>query len=631
MGWCRRSVKIGRPHTPGAPGRYQGLRHFLPYGLPITSRHLPVLLGFSIRHFATISTASCAGATPSTTRCTEVVSSEAPGNSLPRALDEEVAELRRQLVERDSRIADLEKKTTPQHRQRAFKLPEIPEEDRTPLVVTLLEVIQLQREQIQGLRDEIARLKGEKPKPKIKPSRLEDARHPKGKTARRDWAKRHKTSELVIHETVVIRPADLPEESRFRGYQDYTVQDIVLKPFNTRYRLERWRTPDGKEIVGQLPQEVIPGHFGPTLVSFILYQHYHALVTQPLLLEQVREFGVDISKGQLSRILTEGKERFHSEKDEILRVGLMVSGHINVDDTGARHEGKNGYCTHIGNELFAWFRSTSSKSRINFLELLRAGRTDYVLCDIALAYMKVQKLPKCQLKVLAKQQDRLFENKEQWETALKSMGITCGRHVRIATEGALLGSVLQGDIHPELVIVSDDAGQFNVLLHALCWVHAERTIVKLVGFSEAQREAIEAVRTQIWYLYKDLKAYKEAPTAEKKEKLGQRFNEIFSQKTCFQSLNLALKRLLDNKSELLLVLERPDVPLHNNLSESDIREYVKKRKISGSTRSDLGRMCRDTFASLKKTCRKLGVSFWSYLKDRVSGSHTMSSLAELIR
>jgi hypothetical protein len=85
-----------------------------------------------------------------------------------------------------------------------------------------------------------------------------------------------------------------------------------------------------------------------------------------------------------------------------------------------------------------------------------------------------------------------------------------------------------------------------------------------------------------------------------------------------------------NKGELLLVLERPEIPLHNNLSERDIREYVKKRKISGSTRSDAGRRCRDTFASLKKTCRKNGISFWEYLLDRLRGTARIAPLATWI-
>jgi len=87
----------------------------------------------------------------------------------------------------------------------------------------------------------------------------------------------------------------------------------------------------------------------------------------------------------------------------------------------------------------------------------------------------------------------------------------------------------------------------------------------------------------------------------------------------------------EHKADLLRVLDRPEVPLHNNGMESDIRGYVKVRKISGGTRSAAGRRCRDTFASLKKTCRKLGVRFWDYLQDRVRGLGQIPRLADLIR
>jgi len=165
----------------------------------------------------------------------------------------------------------------------------------------------------------------------------------------------------------------------------------------------------------------------------------------------------------------------------------------------------------------------------------------------------------------------------------------------------------------------------------LCWIHAERSINKLVGSNDAQREALAKIRTQIWEFYAELKSYKQSPGPEKKAELQERFDQIFTTHTCYETLNQALKRIHKNKSELLLVLERPDVPLHNNTSETDIREYVKKRKISGSTRSDLGRRCRDAFASLKKTCRKLGNGFWRCLEDRVSRKNSIPSLPHLMR
>jgi hypothetical protein len=490
------------------------------------------------------------------------------------------------------------------------------------------------REENQVLRDEVARLKGQKGKPSIGPSRLTK----KERKERRGGRPLGTGVERRIDRTEIVKAEGVPKGSRFKGYANFDVQELVIKTETVRYRLEKWITPDGKLVTAKPPTNTNDdgGHFGGLMQSFILYQYYHAMVTEPLLLEQLREFGVQISASQMHRVITEGKEKFHKEKDEILRVGLRISGHIHVDDTGARHQGKNGYCTHIGNELFAWFECTASKSRKNFLELLRSGHTDFVVNDAAIEYMVGQKLPKFLLAQIesevgaASSGDLMFADEVQWQAALKHWNITDERHVRLVTEGALLASVLSHEINPGLVIISDDAGQFDVLLHALCWIHAERVLAKLVGFNDEQRTALEQVRTTVWELYRDLKAYKIEPTVEAKLALEKRFDELCATQTCFISLNLALKRMGRNKRELLLVLERPDIPLHNNLSEGDIREYVKRRKISGGTRSEDGRRSRDTFASLKKTCRKLGVSFWKFLIDRLRGEGSIPTLPSLI-
>lgn len=526
---------------------------------------------------------------------------------------------------------------------KGIELPELREEDLTPVTQRLLELLQQLQEKvlhqdeiIRQLKDEIAVLKKQSKRPKIRPSNLDkntsqrtDKEDTPGKK-RRGSRKRRKTKDLKIHKDEVVAPDEqVPNGSRFKGYRDYVVQGLAIEPFNVRYRLECWKIPDGRYVCGKLPESV-QGHYSPTLISFILYQHYHAHVTAPILLEQLREWGVDISTGQLSRILVEGKESFHAEKASILQAGLQGSSYVTVDDTGARHAGKNGYCTQIGNEFFAWFESTYHKSRINFLELLRAGHTDYVLNEEALTYMAGQKLPKGLLARLRKDSGRVFADAVGWNAYLLGEAITTQRHVRIATEGALLGSILHHGLAKDLAIVSDDAGQFAVLLHGLCWVHAERTIHKLVGFTDAHREALKSIRGKIWDLYADLKSYKDHPTPEGKTELETRFDELFTTQTCFHTLNHALKRLYQNKAELLLVLDRPDIPLHTNGSENDIREYVKKRKISGGTRSDSGRRCRDTFTTLKKTCRKLGISFWAYLTDRLCCLREIPPLPSII-
>jgi Transposase IS66 family len=164
-----------------------------------------------------------------------------------------------------------------------------------------------------------------------------------------------------------------------------------------------------------------------------------------------------------------------------------------------------------------------------------------------------------------------------------------------------------------------------------CRLLPERTIHKIVPFTDDQRTALESIKEKIWNLYYDLKRYKKNPKSESKIELEKRFDELFQEKTCFVTLNLALKRLYNNKLELLLVLERPDVPLHNNASESDIREYAKRRKVSGGTKSDNGRKSRDTFLSIKKTCRKVRVSFWEYLNDRNFKRYSIPRISELMR
>lgn len=517
-------------------------------------------------------------------------------------------------------------------------LPHIPEEEQTATVRLLMAFIEQQQEtilkqqaDIKSLKAEIARLKKLSPKPKIRPSKLSKGDKGKGSgNSDKSTTSRKRKKKLIIHKTEIIKPDNLPKGSRLLGYEDYTVQDMIIQPYNTRYRLARYRTPDGTIMIGILPEEMQGSHFGVILKGYILHQYYHQRFTQPLILQQLTEWKIDISSGQISNILIQGKEEFHAEKDALLSAGINNSSYIHVDDTGSRHDGKNGYCTHIGNEAFAWFASTGSKSRINFLELLRGKTVDYTINTHAINYMKTQGLPRQPLTAIKNSDTALFDDEEAWKTHLAQLNITNNRHIRIATEGALLGTLSAGGFPPDLVIISDDAGQFNVLLHALCWIHADRVFQRIVPVCDKHAEKLEWVHSEIWDIFSDLKRFKAKQDPELKIAIKARFDELCSTQTSFATLDQALKRLANNKDELLLVLERPDIPLHNNLSERDIREYVIKRKISGSTRSDNGRRCRDTFISLKKTCRKQGLSFWEFLCDRLKKSNTVPYLPDLL-
>ena len=386
-----------------------------------------------------------------------------------------------------------------------FKLPDIPAEERTPLVLQLLDLLQQQQVLIQQLRDEIARLKGQTRRPKLAPSRLEQTPKPKPPegTPQPGGPKVAKNAQLRIDAEVTLLVAEPPAGSVVKGYEEYLVQELRIEPRVTRYLRQRVVTPDGRSLLAPLPADVLPGsHYGPRLRAFLLHQHHHNGVTQPLLLGQLHEWGIVISAGQLNHLLTEGHEAFHREKQELLPAGLIGAAYIQVDDTTARHQGQNGFCTHLGNERFAYFESTDSKSRQNFLEILRQPHTDYVINEMALAYWQRQGLSAEVVRKLCQGAQR-FADKVAWQARLQELGIAAQRYVRLATEGALLGSLIEHGVSAQLRVLSDGAEQYNVLVHAACWVHAERPLARLEPFGEEHRVAIAVMREQIWELYQE--------------------------------------------------------------------------------------------------------------------------------
>ena len=241
-----------------------------------------------------------------------------------------------------------------------------------------------------------------------------------------------------------------------------------------------------------------------------------------------------------------------------------------------------------------------------------------------------QGLPEESLILITTQFLSVFENDDAWLDCLKTLGIKKVRHTRIITEGALIGSLVAHGFNLDMVIVSDDAGQFNILNHALCWVHAERLINKLIGLTEEQKQAVQDIRAEIWELYASLKEFKAQPGNEKKTVIKAKFDEIFTKKTCFASLNNALKRIHRNKRELLRVLDFPDTPLHNNLSENDIQNMSNAEKSAGRPEVIWDDNAEIRSQRLKKTCRKLKISFWEYLKDRLSSANVIPDLSDII-
>jgi len=247
-----------------------------------------------------------------------------------------------------------------------------------------------------------------------------------------------------------------------------------------------------------------------------------------------------------------------------------------VDDTGARHQAQNGFCTQIGDNRLTTFGTTGSKSRLNFLGLLRPGHTDFVLKDIAFAYMREHGLSKALIGQLAEHPESRFSDPGAWKAHLKQLGLDAlsvtPSLAQIATEGALWGAVHTHIFLRDAVVVSDGAGQFDVGQHALCWVHAERlstrsacdVVHKLDTFTNQHRAARKLVRGMIWRFYTALKTYRLKPSPRRCRVLRAWFDRIFLRQTGFATLDRLLARLHANKDNLRRVLERPEIPLHTN-------------------------------------------------------------------
>jgi Transposase IS66 family len=504
---------------------------------------------------------------------------------------------------------------------------------------TQQETISALRSENRALRDEVARLKSLPPRPPSRPSGMEKATEPEATSASKERSRRRRGPKRDRNAVTVERvlKAAVPAGSRFKGYEDYLVRELRLSAEVIRYRRERWVTPSGETVVAPLPLGTVGG-FGPELRRFVLALHAQGQVTTERLTALLNGIGVEISKRQVVRLLAAPLDDLVAEDRDVLRAGLTTARWITVDDTSARHARKDGVTTQLGDERFTAFRTGTSKSRAAFLALLRAGHGDYVVNAAALDYMRGRGLSGPVIEALATHRAKLFASTAAWRAHLAALGLdqlkVMPDPVLIATEGALWGAVHHHGLLRGTVIVSDDAGQFRVGGHALCWVHAERLVHKLVPATADQRRAVELVRALIWWFYADLKAWKRDPCPRRAAALRARFERVFGRRrTGYVMLDRLLARLHRRKHELLRVLQHPAIPLHTNGSENDIRACVTKRKISGGTMSTPGRTARDVLLGLMKTCGKLGVSFFRYLGDRlhVPGAIAVPPLPELVR
>lgn len=509
------------------------------------------------------------------------------------------------------------------------------------VVGRLVEELSAQKEKIGELEAELRRLKKLPKKPKIEASKLdeepagEEKQSSEEKKKRPGSDKRKKKKDLPIDEYREVKVEGIGPGWRFLYYQDYVVQSIMVRRNNICYRREVYLNPEGERVVAKLPWGVEGHDFGEELRRYVIHLYNECHVTQPLIYQHLKTLGVDISTGQVNNILNEDPiiELFCEEMEEVFMAGIGASEEVRADDTSAPHQGRKEFCTCINTDLFTYFKSTATKSRINFLQILQGPNKDYHLNEEAIAYCESQGLTAGYLALLRAHQGAILSSTEAFESFLKQLKVTALHARRTVTEGCLVGSLIAHGFDSQKIVHSDGAGQFDVFCHALCWKHAERPLKKLHIHNDTQQEQFDDKMNAFWQLYRSLKAYKNLPASEQaaqKQGLENQFSQLCEPVEGFAALNQVLEKFKQQKNELLLVLDRPLTSMHNNHTERQIREYAKRRKISGSTRSEKGRRARDTFTSLKKTCQKLGVSFWDYLLDRLKGQWDIPPLTEVL-
>lgn len=495
------------------------------------------------------------------------------------------------------------------------------------------------KRQNQELRDENNRLKGEQGKPTIRPqkgsskncSSETERKEPKKRTkgAKKNRIKTHKIQVCHVDKSV------LPKDAQFKGHDRVVVQDITFEAHNTLFLKEKYYSPSlNKTYLAPLPPGY-EGEFGPGIKALSIKLAFDSNVTQPRILDLFGNAGISLSAGQLSNFLIKGHDGFHKEKDALYEAGLKSTPWHHIDDTSTRVNGQNQYCQILCNPLYTAYFTTPNKSRLTVIDVLRkfSDRT-FLLNSEAFKYVDIFKLPASVVQqVHSFPKDRQLAEEEflsLLEERLPNLGPQQRTHVLDAAAVAAYHAQLEFPVIR--LLICDDAPQFKLVTEdlALCWVHDGRLYKKLDPCIPYHRKLLHAFLDQYWDFYRQLLAYQQHPSIEEYARLGNEFDNLFSTVTGYYALDQRIAKTRDKKSSLLLVLDHPEIPLHNNPAELGARTRVRKRVVSFGTRTEEGTKAWDTFMSLSATAKKLGINFYSYLHDRISGAFNIPNLADVI-
>ena len=498
------------------------------------------------------------------------------------------------------------------------------------------------KEENQRLRDENNRLKGEQGKPKIEANKAKAAAatNHSSEKERREPRKRHKGSkkariEIEHEEVAKVKREDLPADAEFKGYEEVVVQDIILKTNNVRFLREKYYSKSTrKSYLGEMPQGY-EGQFGPGVKTLVPGLYFDMGMSEPKILGLLRNIGIQISKGTVSNLLIKEQDKFHAEKEGVYEAGLRSTAWQHTDDTQTRVNGQNEHCHVVCNPVYTVNITLPRKDRLSVLDVLRNGRERrFRLNQEALDCLEKVQLSQPTRQILQTWVSETEMDEVTFQAHLDRSLPNLGEQQRKAiTDAAAIAAYHKETEWPVIqALICDDAPQFNWLTYVmmLCWVHEGRPYKKLMPVVALHRQILDDFLKCFWNYYHQLLAYKQQPTPEESARLEADFDSLFATHTGYEELDKRIAKTQAKKASLLLVLQHPELPLHNNPAELGARQRVRKRDISFGPRTQEGRKAWDTFMSLAETAKKLDVSFFAYLNDRITGTHTIPPLAELV-
>ncbi len=514
------------------------------------------------------------------------------------------------------------------------------------LVLNVVEEVKQENDQfreiIQKLRDEINRLKGEQGKPDIKPSKKKEQQkdHSSENERRRPkkWKKGSKLDKIKIDEEKVlfVDKNKLPDDVVSKGYETVVVQDLKISTNNICFKKEKYYSPStGETFIAPLPAGY-EGEFGSHVKSLIMTLYHGSNMSEPKVAEFFSNMGIFISDGQVSNILIKKNEPWHTEKDEIYRAGMESSRWQHIDDTSTRVDGENQYCHIVGNPLYTAYFTRPHKDRLTVINVLQnLSESQFLFNNHTKQWLDTFNTYKWVHQRIEKWPQNEWLTYEQVEELVASDLARLGKQqkARVLEAAALTAYHAQTTMPVLEVLMSDDAPQFKWLAeeHALCWIHDGRHYKKLTPHVTYHQQLLTDFQGRYWEYYAELEQYRAVPNKADAAQLRQKFNTLFSTVTGYNDLDERIAKTKAKQKQLLLVLKYPEMPLHNNPAELGARQRVRKRDVSFGPRTKDGVQAWDTFMTLAETAKKLGVSFYAYIHDRISESYKLPDLADMIR